>query len=108
MKKKMVKYVIDLQSPPPLTSKQKAEIRKLAAMPENDVDLTDIPPLDERFWKNAVRGDLYNPVKSSTTVRVDADVLLWLRSKGKGYQTRMNAILRQAMLDEARKRSAAK
>lgn len=108
MKKKMAKYEIDLQSPPPLTIKQKAEVRKLASMPEDEVDFTDIPPLDERFWKSAVRGDLYKPVKASTTVRVDADVLLWLRSKGKGYQTRLNAILRQAMLDEARKRSAAK
>ena len=38
------------------------------------------------------------PTKQSTTVRVDADVLAWLKGQGKGYQTRINAILREAML----------
>ena len=43
---------------------------------------------------------LYKPTKQIATVRLDSDVLLWLKSQGKGYQTRMNAILRQAMLTE--------
>jgi len=108
MKKKTVEYVLDTQSPKPLTAEQKAELKKLMAMPEGEIDFSDIPPLDERFFKNAVRGGLYRPVKASTTVRVDADVLLWLKSKGKGYQTRINAILRQAMQDEMHKSAHAK
>ena len=108
MKKKMVEYVLDTQSPQPLTAEQKAELKKLTAMPESEIDFSDIPPLDERFFRNAVRGGLYRPVKASTTVRVDADVLLWLKSKGKGYQTRINAILRQAMQDEMHKSTHAK
>ncbi|MGB7979845.1 MAG: BrnA antitoxin family protein [Candidatus Nanopelagicales bacterium] len=42
----------------------------------------------------------YRPTKSSTTVRLDTDVLLWLKAQGRGYQTRLNAILREAMLKE--------
>lgn len=43
---------------------------------------------------------LYRPVKRSTAVRLNADVLHWLKGKGKGYQTRLNAILREAMMRE--------
>jgi uncharacterized protein (DUF4415 family) len=50
------------------------------------------------FWKNAVRNPYYKPTKTSTTVRIDSDVLRWLRSQGKGYQSRTNAILRREML----------
>jgi uncharacterized protein (DUF4415 family) len=47
-----------------------------------------------------VRNPLYRPTKSQLTVRVDNDILTWLKAKGRGYQTRINAILRQAMLDD--------
>ena len=50
---------------------------------------------------HAVRhGQFYRPVKQQTSVRLDADVLAWLKAQGKGYQTRMNKILRDAMLNE--------
>ena len=65
---------------------------------DDRIDVSDIPELTESFWNNATRGRFYKPIKSSTTVRVDADVLAWLKSQGKGYQTRINAILREAML----------
>ena len=57
--------------------------------------------LDERFWANATRSRdraLGRSAKQSTTVRLYADVLQWLKAKGKGYQTRLNAILREAMM----------
>ncbi|SOE52114.1 hypothetical protein ODI_R3931 [Orrella dioscoreae] len=54
--------------------------------------------MGEDFWRHAVRGQFYKPTKTSTTVRIDSDVLAWLRSQGKGYQTRINAILRREML----------
>jgi len=50
------------------------------------------------FGRKAVRNPFYKPVKTSTTVRVDSDVLIWLKSQGKGYQTKINAILREAMI----------
>jgi uncharacterized protein (DUF4415 family) len=62
------------------------------------IDLSDIAPLEKAFFEQAVRNPFYRPVKQSTTVRLDADVLAWLRSQGPGYQTRLNAILRRAML----------
>lgn len=100
MSKKIVKHAVDLSNPPPLTAKQKAEIKAVAAMPDSAIDYSDIPPLSEEFWQNAVRNPFYKPTKTTTTMRVDSDVLVWLKSKGKGYQTRLNAILRAAMLHE--------
>jgi uncharacterized protein (DUF4415 family) len=99
MSKKIVKRNVNLASLPPLTKKQKAELTALAARPDSEIDFSDIPPLTEEFWKNAVRGKYYKPIKTSTTVRIDSDVLAWLRAQGKGYQSRINAILRRKMLD---------
>jgi uncharacterized protein (DUF4415 family) len=97
---KTVCYEVDLNNLPPLTDEQKAELQALAEMPDSEIDYSDIPSLDDEFWKNAVRGKFYRPTKTSTTVRVDSDVLVWLKAQGKGYQTRMNAILREAMLHD--------
>lgn len=98
MKTKIVKREIDLQNLPPLNDEQRARLSLLAKMPDSEIDCSDIPPLGDEFWKSAVRNPFYKPTKQATTVRIDADVLLWLKSAGKGYQTRINAILRAAML----------
>ena len=99
MSKKVVKRTVNLAKPHALTKKQKAELAALAARPDAEIDYSDIPPLTEEFWKNAVRGQYYKPIKTSTTVRIDSDVLAWLRAQGKGYQSRINAILRRKMLE---------
>ena len=99
----IVRYSVDLNNLPPLTEEQKIRINKLAKMKDEDIDLSDIPELTDNFWKNAQRGRFFRPVKESTTVRLDADILAWLKSAGKGYQTRINAILRHAMLKELKK-----
>ncbi len=84
------------------SDKQDAEIKRLlakGAVSDDQLDLSDIPEITD--WSNAVRhGQFYRPVKQQTSVRLDADVLAWLKSQGKGYQTRMNKILREAMLKE--------
>ena len=98
MNTKRVKRVIDLKNPPPLAARQRARLAVLAKRPDDKIDYSDIPPLTDEFWKNAVRNPFYKPTKQITTVRVDSDVLLWLKGQGKGYQTRINAILREAML----------
>ena len=98
-----VSFTIDSDNPPPLTAKQEAELAKLAAMREEDIDLSDIPEMkfeNAFLWRDRHSYPLYRPVKQSTTVRIDADVLLWLKAKGRGYQTRLNAILRDAMVKE--------
>jgi uncharacterized protein (DUF4415 family) len=106
MKKQMVKYEVDLLNPPPLKPAQKAELKALRAKPESRIDYSDIPPLSDAFWKNASRNPLYRPTKTSTTVRIDSDVLLWLRAHGKGYQSRINMILRREMLASIKSTSA--
>jgi len=85
-----------------VTAKQRRELKALVARPERRIDTSDIPPLTDAFWKNAQRNPFYRVRKASTTVRIDADVLAWLKSKGRGYQTRLNQILREAMLAEVK------
>jgi uncharacterized protein (DUF4415 family) len=75
------------------------ELAALAAKPESEIDFSDLPATTEQDWQGARRGQFYRPVKKQLTVRIDADVLEWLKSQGKGYQRRLNAILRSAMLD---------
>jgi uncharacterized protein (DUF4415 family) len=99
----IVRYELDLDNLPPLTDADRAQLKKLADMPDSEIDFSDIPELTEEFWKNAVRGRFYKPTKQATTVRFDTDVLAWLKAQGKGYQTRMNAILREAMLEDLKK-----
>ena len=97
-KTKTVAYEADLSKLPPLTKAQQAELKALSEMQDSEIDTSDIAPLDDAFWKNAVQNPFYRPTKTSTTVRVDSDVLAWLKGQGKGYQTKMNAILRDAMI----------
>lgn len=67
-------------------------------MSDATIDTSDIAPLDDAFWARAVRNPFYQPTRQATTVRIDADVLARLKADGKGYQMRLNAILRRAML----------
>ncbi len=82
--------------PKKLSRKLESELKALEAMGNDDIDYSDIPQRTD--WSGAVVGRLYRPIKTPLTVRVDVDVLAWLRSKGAGYQTRLNRILRDAML----------
>jgi uncharacterized protein (DUF4415 family) len=95
-KTKTVRYT--LETLPPLTAKQRANLKALAAKPDVEIDFSDIPALTDKQLRNAVRGRFYKPMKRQITARVDADVLEWLKSQGKGYQSRINAILRREML----------
>lgn len=86
-----------------LTAKQKRELAAIAALPDDQIDTSDIPELPPGAWQDAVRGRFYRPVKQSVSLRLDADVVAWLKKPGKGYQTRVNHILRERMLAEIRK-----
>jgi uncharacterized protein (DUF4415 family) len=83
------------------TEEQLAELKALAEMPDDQIDLSDIPEITD--WSGAVVGKFYRPVKEAVTVRLDADVVHWLKRDGKGYQTRLNAILRREMEKGSRK-----
>mgnify|MGYP000046991829 CR=1 FL=1 len=73
------------------------ELATLAARPESDIDFSDLLATKEQDWNGAQRGKFYRPIKQQLTVRIDADVLEWLKTQGNGYQTRLNQILRDAM-----------
>lgn len=79
------------------------ELAALAAMPDEEIDTSDIPEITD--WSKAVVGRFYRPVKETVTIRLDADVLDWLKQGGKGYQTRVNKILR-AVMEQQRKKAA--
>jgi uncharacterized protein (DUF4415 family) len=79
------------------------ELAALAAMPDEEIDTSDIPEITD--WSKAVVGRFYRPVKEAVTIRLDADVLDWLKQGGRGYQTRVNKILR-AVMEQQRKKAA--
>jgi len=86
-----------------LTREQKKELEVLASMPDEEIDYSDIPQAN---WKGSVVGKFYRPIKQTVTIRLDADVVDWLRHGGRGYQTRINNMLRSVM-DTQRKQKAA-
>jgi uncharacterized protein (DUF4415 family) len=85
----MKRYRLDPKKPRQLTH---AEARRLDVTP---IDYSDIPPLGNEFFAKAAAA--WPPAKQQLTIRLDMDVLHWLKANGKGYQTRINRILRAAM-----------
>jgi uncharacterized protein (DUF4415 family) len=84
----------------------KSDLTRLDRMNDRDIDYSDIPPLDKSFFTKATAA--WPPPKQQLTIRLDADVLNWLKSHGRGYQTRINRILRIAMESQDSQRSRPK
>jgi uncharacterized protein (DUF4415 family) len=69
------------------------------AMKDEDIDFSDIPEVtDLSGLVPRIPHPMYKPMKVPVSCKLDADILAWLKSGGKGYQTRLNAILRRVML----------
>jgi uncharacterized protein (DUF4415 family) len=82
-----------------LTNEQRRrQIQAVAAIPDDQIDTSDIPELTADQMKKAIRSRFYRPVKRPVTMRLDADVVEWLKSDGPGYQTKANKLLRAEML----------
>ena len=79
-----------------LTAKERDRLKALASLPDDTIDLSDMPEVKE-FPPDAVVGKFYRPIKQSVTIRLDADVVAWVKASGDGYQTRINAYLRNMM-----------
>ena len=79
-----------------LTKEQKRDIRAIAAKRDQDIDFSDVPPILD--WSGAEIGKFYRPKKKPVTMRLDSDVIAWLKADGRGYQTKANWLLRNAML----------
>jgi uncharacterized protein (DUF4415 family) len=82
----------------------KNDLARIDRMREAEIDYSDIPPLDKTFLKRATAA--WPPAKKQLTIRIDTDVLKWLRAQGKGYQTRINRILRVVMESQPMNRRA--
>ena len=80
----------------PLSDRDRKQLEKLAKMPDSEIDESDIPEM-RSFPRQVYIGRFYKPVKEQISLRIDADVLAWFRSKGKKYQTYMNQVLRREM-----------
>jgi uncharacterized protein (DUF4415 family) len=108
MKKRNKNRIVIHETDPgkPLSARQQRDLDRLAKMSDDSVDTSDAPELPAGSWKNAVRGKWYRPVKQAVSIRLDADVLAWLKAKGKGYQTKVNGLLRATMLREVSKRQS--
>ena len=92
---------------PKLTPEMLAQLERLNAMPDDQIDLSDMPEITD--WSNAVQGKFYRPVKRQVTLRIDADLLQWFKTHGqgvRGYQTRINAALRRFVEQEAKRAAA--
>ncbi|MFP3043757.1 BrnA antitoxin family protein [Treponema primitia] len=90
-----------INSLPPLDSER---INNLKQLKDKDIDVSDMPPLTEEQLARLVPAkllnrSLYKPVKIPIKVNYDADIIEWFRSFGKGYQTKMNAALREYMME---------
>ena len=66
--------------------------KRLRKLEDRDIDFTDIPETDEKFWKNAAV--IIPTAKIHLSMRLDENVVDWFKRQGPGYQTRMNAVLR--------------
>ncbi len=98
--KHIVSVKLDPAKPRPLTREQRAEIAALTRLPDREINYNDIARIPAALLERVVRAGFYCPVKRQISVRIDADVLAWLKSHGKGYHSRLNDILRSRMIEE--------
>ena len=86
-----------------LPSDVQEQIRALEALPDDQIDTTDAPEILD--WSDARRGVFYRPVKRQITLRLDVDIIAWFKAharNGRGYQTDINAALREHVQRTAR------
>jgi uncharacterized protein (DUF4415 family) len=85
-----------------LTREQMAELKSVAALPDDAIDTSDAPELLD--WSGAKPGLFYRPLKQQLTLRLDADVVAWFKrhtTSNEGYQTRINRALREYVQGQA-------
>jgi len=94
---------VKLEDLPPLTDAEREELRRLADIPDEEIDFSDIPELTDEDFARGVWHTGHG--KQQVTVRLDKDVLAFFKKGGRGYQTRINAVLRAFM--EAQRKTPA-
>ena len=76
----------------------KKRLAEIAAIPDDKIDTSEIPEMDEEFFATARLVMPPGASKKAVSLRVDEDVFDWFKSQGKGHLSRMNAVLRAYML----------
>ncbi len=81
------------------SSKSQTDWARLDALRDGEIDLSDTPEITPQMFARAVVRHGLKPVppKAQVTLRIDRDVLEWYKKQGRGYQTRINALLRAYM-----------
>ena len=104
MKKESSENIVRVKGIPKLNDEQLAALHKLVATPDRDIDTSDIPEVTD--FSGFEVGKFFRPVKETVTIRLDSDVLHWLKMSGRGYQSRLNALLRKEMLNYTQRKAA--
>lgn len=86
-----------------LTKEQKRDIAAIRAKKDGEIDFSDAAPVLD--WSGAEIGKFHRPIKKPVTMRLDSDIIDWLKANGRGYQTKANWLLRHAMLSQTRTKS---
>lgn len=86
------------------TKKSETDWKRIDAMKDEDIDLSDIPEVTPEMFARAVLRRNFKPIprKKQLTLRVDSDVVDWYKKQGQGYQTRINSLLRAYMKEHQR------
>ena len=99
-----VKFKLDPPHPTPLTAEQRKRLKQVAAMPDAEIDYSDIPRQTGAVQWTRPGALVSSENKQQVTLRLDADVLTFFKATGKRYQSRINAALREYV--QAQKKSA--
>jgi uncharacterized protein (DUF4415 family) len=75
-----------------MNKKSKTDWERVKAMKDREIDYSDIPPLEENFFKKAV---VWPGKKKQITLRLDPDIIEYFKKQGRGYQSMINAVLRK-------------
>ena len=88
----------------PTSKNSKTDWKRLDAMKDEDIDFSDIPEVTPEMFARAVLRRNFKPIprKTQLTLRVDSDVVDWYKKQGRGYQTRINSLLRAYMIEVQR------
>ena len=97
VKSSVVKFKLDLKSPPQLSAAQRARLKAVKSMPDAAIDYSDIPKQTGTVQWTRPGALVSAENKQQVTLRIDADVLDFFKETGKRYQSRINAALREYM-----------
>jgi uncharacterized protein (DUF4415 family) len=93
-----------------MSPEMQAELRQLAEMSDDDIDTSDIPELSEEQMANGRRGLHFRPFKAPVTIRLDVDIIGWFKENAENgkYQSEINRVLRQYMVEAVNKTGASR